>query len=63
MVVVVVVVVVVMVVVVVVVVPTYSGRGRANLPYRVPLDTFSDTMVCFAVPVFKLCIKSNCHHM
>ena len=59
----VVVVVVVVMVVVLVVVPTYSGRGRANLPYGVNLDTFSDTMVCFAVPVLKLCIKSNCQHL
>ena len=48
----VVVVVVVVMVVVVVVVPTYLGReGGANLPYGVNLDTFSDTMVCLAVPV------------
>ena len=40
-----VVVVVVMVVVVVVVVPTYSGRGGANLPYGVKLNTFTDSMV------------------
>ena len=46
-----VVVVMVVVVVVVVVVPTYLGRGMANLPYGVNLDTFSDTMVCLAVTV------------
>ena len=41
----VVVVVVVVMVVVLVVVPTYSGRGGANLPYGVKLDTFTDSML------------------
>ena len=43
--------VVAVVVMVVVVVPTYSDQGGgANLPYGVNLDTFSDAMLCLAVP-------------